>query len=213
MKKILVPLVVLIVFAVSTHAADVRLPDNMLMVPLIKQRNDNSCSAAVMLSLLKYWNTGYTGTEKDLYESMDVTDRGATPERMVSTARQYGLNAYAKELSTPKDIEQALARGVTVILKLQAVMNEDRGFEQLKYEWDNGHYAVLIGMDGVRYFFMDPSVSAYSYLSKDELIPRWNDFELLPGGGKKAHNRLAIYISGEAHTDARVISPKVVRMQ
>lgn len=172
------------------------LPRNALPVPIVRQSTSYSCGAAALLAALFYWQV-YDGNESGLMQMTGtVPAQGTTPQGIVKGARQFGLSASYKEMTGLGDLQQALARGETVIVDIQAW--PDKTDEQ---SWakrrEDGHYLVLTALDGKYAYFMDPSVGAgYTYIPLAELFERWHDYEDLKSGVWE-NRQLAIFISGK----------------
>jgi predicted double-glycine peptidase len=182
--------------ALSTaSSAAVELPSNALRVPLVRQATSYSCGVATLLSVLYYWNA-YDGKESSLYDQLNTTpDDGTHPARIVAVAKSFGLKAGLVENMTIDDLRMALDRGETVIVNLQAwrAATSTRAWSQ---EWEEGHYAVLVALDGRNAYFMDPSTpAAYTFVPLDELPQRWHDYENRYGIRWET-NRLGIVIKG-----------------
>jgi predicted double-glycine peptidase len=167
-----------------------------LPVPLVRQATDYSCGAAVLLSVLYYWRV-FDGREDELYVALHTTtSEGTAPEKIAEVARSFGLTADLREGTTVADLRAALARGDTVIVDLQAWHEGTGPGFRWRDTWDDGHYAVLVGIDAKRAYFMDPSVpGSYAYLPVAELHERWHDYENRSGKMIR-YQQLAIFIRG-----------------
>jgi len=166
---------------------------NFFSVPLVRQATEYSCGAAALLSVLYYWQV-YDGGEVSLFKDLKTTEDGTDPLEMAKFAKKVGLNTQLKESTTLADIEEGLAKGQTILVDFQAWPDEP--VNDYKTHWDSGHYAVVVGMDANRIYFMDPSVaSGYGFLSREDFVERWHDFEIRKG--KRVETlELAIFISG-----------------
>lgn len=173
-----------------------RLPAGHLAVPLVRQAAPYTCGAAVMASVLAYWGV-YDGGEAGLYQKLQTTQKdGTDPRAMADAARSFGLDAAWRERTTLEDLRAALARGQTVILDLQAWRENDPTPETWEDNWEDGHYAVLVGMDDRYLYVMDPSAwGSYASVPIDELDERWHDYESRRGPVWRDW-RLAIFVSG-----------------
>ncbi len=150
-------------------------PADLLPVPLVRQSTGYTCGAASLLSVMLYFRTGYAGYELDVAKASGTTAEGAEPDGLVRAAAAAGLRArLARELSLD-DLRSALRAGQVPILALQAWQDEPRPWAD---DWDDGHYAVLVGLDDAARvaWFMDPSAErSHTYLPYDELATRWHD--------------------------------------
>lgn len=173
-----------------------RLPAQALPVPLFRQATGYSCGAVALQAVLRYWQV-FAGQESQLYPRLDTTPKdGTAPEKLVEGARSFGLAARLQQDTTLADLRQALAKGTTVILNLQAWREAATPAKPWTETWEEGHYVVLVGLDDHYLYAMDPSVSgAYAYLPLQEFQDRWHDYEDRTGTRREYH-RLAIFIRG-----------------
>lgn len=174
-----------------------RLPEVHLPVPIIRQATYYSCGAASLLAILYYWKA-YDDTESSLYESLHTTEENGTdPGNIVKVARQHGLDAYTKDHLRLSELRDALNRGATVILDLQAWRDSKEKRLPWKKIWESGHYVVLVAMDDHFIYTMDPSAGVgYAYLPLHEFLVRWHDYEERNGEKIRFH-RLGIFIQGK----------------
>jgi predicted double-glycine peptidase len=152
------------------------IPADYLPVPIMEQEQDYSCGAAAALAVLRYWQA-YGGDERSLYELLGTSPKdGTPPENLARGLSWFGLESALRENMTLEDLRAALRRGDSVILDIQAWRDdEDTPWSE---RWDDGHYAVLAGMDEHYVYLMDPSTpERYTYLPLAELLERWHDYE------------------------------------
>lgn len=198
MPKLATLLMIMVPFCACERkgGAEPVLPAGALQVPVVRQATGYSCGAAVLLAVLFYWRA-YEGTESGLLEVTGTSrTEGAKPQGLVKGAQKYGLNAYYKEKVSPQDLREALDRGETVILDLQA-WPKDRPELPWSKRRENGHYMVLTALDGKYAYFMDPAVgTGYTYIPVAELLERWHDYENMENGVWE-NERLAVFISGK----------------
>jgi acetylornithine deacetylase/succinyl-diaminopimelate desuccinylase-like protein/predicted double-glycine peptidase len=190
-----------------------RLPSLALPLPLVRQETGYSCGAAAMLSVLKYWRV-YDGLEKGLYGVLETTPAdGTEPAKLAEGARSFGLKAEWRQDLGFADLRAALQRGDTPILDIQAW--PDPGTEKASWrdDWDDGHYAVLLGMDADYAYFMDPSSDGkYAYIALPELSDRWHDEETRHGPHWRFQH-LAVFIHGGRAPAPAVKLPPLQRLQ
>ncbi len=189
----------LLFFLALATASAAELPKNFLPLPLVKQTADYDCGAASLYSVLVYWDA-YNGDETGLFPLLATTPKdGTDPVHLVIGADHYGLKAGITEHMTLDDLRDALERGDTVILDLQAWRDGKTKKTAWKDDWDDGHYVVLLAMDEENAFVMDPSAEGgYAWLPQTELVERWHDFE--DRHGPKVHyHHLGIIIHGNPH--------------
>jgi predicted double-glycine peptidase len=172
-------------------------------VPDVRQSTDYSCGAAALQAVLSYW--GIDKREGELMAALKTTPRqGTHPLDIVRVVRELGLKAELREGLTLADLEGALRRGIPPIVDLQAwtVGNPSRAGFAWADDWEDGHYVVLIGLDGQRLIFEDPSLlGTRGVIGRDEFFARWHDYEGEPpyrpsDPGDRAYVRMAIFIEG-----------------
>jgi predicted double-glycine peptidase len=174
------------------------LPDNLVQVPLARQREDYSCGAAAALSLLRYWRPeAYASVDEGaLYAELRTTEaQGTEPEPMAALLRRNGLDAeYRHGDVTVAELQRAVDARAPPIVDLQA-WRDDPGVPW-RDVWNAGHYVLMVAYDDERLFFVDPSTMAptgYVFLPRGELDERWHD---LAGERNVPVGRMAIFAYG-----------------
>jgi predicted double-glycine peptidase len=174
-----------------------QLPPALLAgVPDVRQSTDSSCGAAALQAVLAYW--GISEREDRLIARLHGTPlQGIHPDDIVRGAREFGLQAELREGLGLDDLEKALAGGVTIIVDLQAWRaKEDKSWTET---WEDGHYMVLLGMDGRNLYFEDPSLlGSRGFIPRQEFIDRWHDYEGDPplDAKDRTYVHMAIFIKG-----------------
>jgi predicted double-glycine peptidase len=178
----------------------------ILPVPLIAQTTDYDCGPTALASVLKYWGV-FDGKGTDLFGALETTPKdGTDPVHLVRGAAKFGLKAGLATNMTVQDLRDALERGDTVILDVQAWRDEKTKKLAWKDDWDDGHYVVLAGLDTRKAYVMDPSThGTYAWLPIRELEERWHDFEDRHGA-REEYRRLGIVISGTKPLSAAPVS-------
>jgi predicted double-glycine peptidase len=142
-------------------------------VPIVRQATPYTCGAAVMQSILAYYG-------EDWHEAALVTELKSDPEQgtdyrqMERFGREHGLAVAVNQHMTIADIRGGVAAGLPVVVAFQAW-----GEKPDRYEagWDDGHYAIVVGMDAANLYFMDPStVGNYTFIPIREFEARWHDY-------------------------------------
>jgi predicted double-glycine peptidase len=180
------------------------LPQNLIRVPVVKQRTDFSCGNAATLALLRYWRwDAYACVDETaLYLPLETTHaKGTEPQPIAAYLnRAGGVKAeYRNGDVTVEDLERAIDARQPPIVDLQAWRDQETPWRDL---WDAGHYVVLVGYDRQNLFFMDPctvATGAYVYMPRAELAERWHD---LSGDHDEPVEHMAIFVRGS--TAARI---------
>ena len=173
--------------AVLESIADRR---RLLSVPDIRQFNNYSCGSACLLAILTYWGL-YEGNEKRLADRLGTNPRSGTdPQSIIDVASDMGLDAELKTDCDLSDIEESIKNGQPVVANFQAWAKGNKDWED---NWDDGHYAIVIGIDDKNLYFRDPSMyNKIGVIPKQEFEKRWHDVD---GKGNK-YNRLAMFFAG-----------------
>ncbi len=177
------------------RAADVGHPPRLLPVPIISQATPWTCGAAALMAALVYFGV-FDDAESRLDAELGATpEQGVPPQRIAAEARAFGLTAEVRTGMTLDDLGDELERGSIVIVAVQAWPS--RPTTDPAKSWEDGHYIVIVGLDEGRVYAMDPSVrTGYAYLPRDELVPRWHDYDVRDGR-REAYQRLGIVLRGQ----------------
>lgn len=169
-------------------------PAGLLSVPAIQQKAGFSCGPAALLSVLRYWGV-LVGSEQDLYRRLGSNAKGGTrPKSIAAVARDFGLEAAARQFVTHDELYWAVRRGETVVLSLQRW-----GSNLPDKECDDGHFVVLVGVtdtadDSEDVWVMDPYIGALAWMPSSDLLDRWHD-RAWPG--EPCDRRVAIFVKGK----------------
>ncbi len=164
-------------------------PAVLLPVPLVRQGRDNTCGVSCVQAILRYAGYEFDSREDTLAVELGTAEDGTPLQGMVDALNRASrpevegggrvLSAEARENMTVADLIRAVDAGRPVICLLQAWRLDDAGLYPLRTDyagvWDSGHYAVAVGYDAERVYFMDPStLGNYTYIPRDELDARWH---------------------------------------
>jgi predicted double-glycine peptidase len=161
-----------------------------LAVPDVRQSTDYTCGASALQAVLAYYGVG--AREDQLSREMGATPQdGVPPEAIVRVARSHGLTAEMRENMTVDDLAAALLERRPVVVEVQAWADGPR--TDWVNDWDDGHYAVVIAIEGDELVFEDPSVlGSRAVLPRHEFEERWHDIDL----GRR-HVRTGIVFGGK----------------
>ncbi len=204
MVRIASVLALVVVMPLLAQAAPA-LPRAALGVPMVRQPYHFDCGAAAFKGIAAYWGA-YSGSLRRLYKLTNTrASYGTLPEDIVRAARGLGLKATMREHCTLRDLQRSLAREQPVLVQLQAWREPGTRPRAWRDRWDDGHYAVVIGMDRHNVYFMDPSAGErlapektvrYSWVPKREFLQRWHEWDG-EGARIKHYQHPAFFISGK----------------
>lgn len=156
----------------------------LLAMPKVEQETNFSCGAAALLSVLRYFEVP-VADERQLYADLGTNARtGTAPEEISRVANEVGLMANWRTGVEVRDLRDAIAEGVPVILDVQ---EPEDGV--VKPRLPDGHYVVLAGIDQKTATIMNPSGGKLERLPLSVLYERWIDTDGVRGG---------IFIDGRA---------------
>lgn len=169
---------------------------DLIAVPDVRQSTDYSCGASALQAVLAYY--GDDRSEGELMELVATDgESGTAPESIVRVTAELGLRASIRENLSLDDIRAALNEKVPVIVALQAwVDDKPQGFSWAQ-TWEDGHYAVVIGMDADYVYLEDPSLlGTRGRISVREFDERWHDYSGKPplDAGDRRWVHLGIFI-------------------
>ncbi len=148
-------------------------PRALIELPQTRQATNYTCGVAVVQSLLAHGGILYR--QDVLEKELGATpEDGTGPEAIMASLRQHGFEAALEQNMTLERLRHHIDAGRPVVCLLQA-WNGDPDFDYTD-GWEDGHYAIAIGYDDCRVYFMDPSTLAnYAYIDNDAFLARWHD--------------------------------------
>lgn len=148
-------------------------PSVLIEVPQTRQATPYTCGVAALQSILAH--NGFLYRQDVLERRVEATpERGTRPEAMITCMEDHGIGARIEENMTLERLRAHIDAGRPVICFLQA-WNDDPEFDY-STGWEDGHYAIAVGYDADRIYFMDPStLGAYAYIPNEKFLRRWHD--------------------------------------
>jgi len=170
-----------------------------LAVPDVRQSTDFTCSASALQAVLAYY--GVEVREDMLAKELGATpEDGAPPEAIVRVAIAHGVSATKREHMTVDDLAAQIAGRNPVIVEIQAWSDAPR--TSWADDWDDGHYAIVVAIEGDRLVFEDPSVlGSRAVLSRREFEERWHDID---AGYRNVRTGIVFGGKSPAPTPARI---------
>jgi len=149
----------------------------ILNVPDTRQGTDYSCGASSLQAVLMYWGEEYSETE--LMEMLHTSpEQGTHPDDIVRVSKELGYEAELRENLTLEDLERSIQEGVPVIVDGQAWRDGEDLKKPWSEVWESGHYMVVVGFDGDKVCFEDPSLlGSKGVMTRQEFLDRWHDYE------------------------------------
>lgn len=150
----------------------IKLPSNLLQLPLTRQATDYTCGVAALQSIFAYYGDEFT--EMPLAKSLKCNFKFGTAYKSIeSYAKQQGYSVEIHKDMTLEQLKQLIDKRLPVLCLVQAWAAVPTDY---RTEWKDGHYVVAVGYDEKNIFFMDPStLGDFSYIPLDEFVERWHD--------------------------------------
>ncbi len=167
----------------------IKLPANLIHLPLTRQATCYTCGVAALQSVLAYY--GIEFREDELAKKLKAnTHDGTAYARIAKHAEQLGLHVDIHKDMAIADLKALLDKKLPVICLLQAWKDKPRSYAD---DWDDGHYVVAVGYDEKNIFFMDPStLGNFAYVPTEEFVERWHDTD-----GKERLKHFGMAVSRE----------------
>lgn len=147
-------------------------------VPLIdlhygRQVFDFDCGATALQTVMAYY--GVEVRLDELMETLGTDEEGTSIYSMIRTAFRYGFDVKARSGWSLKELKKKIDEGIPVIVLLQAWAERPKTLKEWEQDYDDGHYAILIGHKKGVLLFEDPSSFRRTWLREKEFLARWHD--------------------------------------
>ncbi len=154
----------------------------MIDLHIGKQTYDYDCGAQALQTVMHYYGEDVRGDE--LIAALGTsTDEGTPPEAMIRVAKQYGFEVKHGTQWSLNTVKQYVDAGTPVIVLLQAWADRYMTLDDWRRDWDDGHYAIIIGLNKDVLLFEDPATVRRTWLREREFLARWHDVN--PKTGQK----------------------------
>jgi predicted double-glycine peptidase len=141
--------------------------------PSGRQTFDFDCGAKALQLVMTYY--GMDVSEGELWKQLEVSSQGTPLKNMITVAEKYGFNVSARCGFTLKEIREYVDRGVPVIVLVQAWVRKPMTLEEWREDYDDGHYAIVIGHYNTIIVFEDPASYRKTWMTDKEFMARWHD--------------------------------------
>lgn len=145
----------------------------MINIPYGIQTFDYDCGAKALQLVMAYY--GIEKREDDLIKDLKSDKDGTPIENMIDVAQKNGFKVVARSGVSLETLKQYIDNGIPVIVLLQAWAERYMTLEDWENDWDDGHYAIVIGRQDNIIIFEDPSSFRRTWLKEEEFLARWHD--------------------------------------
>lgn len=129
------------------------------------------CGPASLKIVLLYY--GVEKDEEELYKLCNASsDLGIDDKSLKKAAESLGFKVRIQNFASFDDIKKWLEKGIPVIVDWFT-----RGRASYSdSEVADGHYSVVMGLDGENIYLQDPEIGKMRIIAKDDFIRVWFDF-------------------------------------
>ena len=150
-------------------------PGAVIDLHIMRQTFDYDCGVKALQTVMAYY--GVDIREDTLIEELGADDDGTSVEKVIAVARSQGFHVEVKEHLTLEELKQYIKNGHPVIVLLQAWAERYMTLKAWKEDYDDGHYAIVIGYKKGVLIFEDPSSFRRTWLRESEFLIRWHDID------------------------------------
>lgn len=153
-------------------------PANLIRVPLMRQGLNYTCGPAVLASMLYYYDQSKDFLEDELAKMLRANEQdGTLVADMVRVSEAEGFTVTTYYNWNLEALKASIDNGTPVIVLLQAWAEKVPGHDY-KTDWENGHFAIVVGYDKKNLYFMDPSTFGnYTFIPIKQFLDRWHDMD------------------------------------
>ncbi|MBN2180143.1 MAG: C39 family peptidase [Deltaproteobacteria bacterium] len=147
----------------------------MIELHIGRQTFDFDCGAKALQTVMAYY--GVDVREDELMEALGTGEEGTPVSGMIKVAQDYGFKVKAGDNWQLADIKDFIDKEYPVIVLLQAWADRYMTLQDWREDYDDGHYAILIGHAKGVLLFEDPSSFRRTWLREREFLARWHDLD------------------------------------
>jgi len=143
--------------------------DLLIDFPEVRQTTDYSCGASALQAILYYYGLSYR--EDQLIEILRSNhNAGTPPSNIVTYCRKLGFIVIEKQHMTIDDIRYYLKQKIPILVAYQV--------SGASNTCQNGHYSVIIGLQGDKLIFDDPAIIGKGFIRIADFFRRWYDCDI-----------------------------------
>ncbi|MFW3145313.1 MAG: cysteine peptidase family C39 domain-containing protein [Thermoplasmatota archaeon] len=167
------------IFTALNHVQSLHKSSHMIDIHSLRQTYDFDCGTKALQTLMSHY--GVMIREDALLKELGTDALGTSIEKMISVAESYGFTVKACQNWTLEDLKKYIDQGHPIIVSLQAWADDYLTVSEWKSNYDDGHYAIVIGYNDKVIFFEDPSSFHRTWLNHNEFFARWHDKDMETG--------------------------------
>jgi len=167
------------IFSAINHVQSLHRGSHMIDIHSLRQTYDFDCGTKALQTLMTYY--GVMVREDALLKELGTDAMGTSIEKMRSVAEGYGFEVRAGQGWTLDDLKRYIDMGHPIIVSLQAWASDYLTMKEWKVNYEDGHYAIVIGYNDRVIFFEDPASFHRTWLKHNEFLARWHDRDMVSG--------------------------------
>lgn len=148
---------------------------SMIDLHIGKQTYDYDCGAQALHTVMNYY--GVDVDRDKLMEALETSEKGTSPQAMIAVAQSYGFEVKSGTHWSLNQVKQYVDSGTPVIVLLQAWADHYMTLDDWRRDWNDGHYAIIIGLNKDVLLFEDPATIRRTWLREREFLARWHDMD------------------------------------
>ena len=148
----------------------------MIDLHIGKQTYDYDCGVQALQTVMNYYGVEVGGDE--LMKALGTSEQGTSPQAMITVAQSYGFEVKSGTQWSLNQVKQYVDAGTPVIILLQAWPDRYMTLDDWRRDWDDGHYAIVIGLNKDVFLFEDPASIRRTWLREREFLARWHDMDI-----------------------------------
>jgi predicted double-glycine peptidase len=147
----------------------------MIQLHIGRQTFDFDCGAKALQTVMAYY--GVEAREDELMKAIGTGREGTPVSGMIAVAERHGFHVEAKDRWTLGQIKRFIDQGDPVIVLLQAWADRYMSIDDWRNDYEDGHYAIMIGYAKGVLLFEDPASFRRTWLREREFLARWHDVD------------------------------------
>jgi ABC-type bacteriocin/lantibiotic exporter with double-glycine peptidase domain len=146
---------------------------NIIDLHIGRQVYDFDCGAQALQTVLAYYGADIRGDE--LIKALGTGEDGTPTTNMIAVGKSRGFKVHAGPGWTLGEVKRFVDERHPVIVLLQAWADRYMTLDDWRNDYDDGHYAIVIGHAKGVLLFEDPGSFRRTWLRESEFIARWHD--------------------------------------
>jgi predicted double-glycine peptidase len=147
----------------------------MINLHIGRQTFDFDCGAKALQTVMAYY--GVDIREDELIKELGTGRDGTLVDKMISVTEARGFFVEARESWSLMEVKRYIDEGHPVIVLLLAWADRYMTLKDWRNDYDDGHYAILIGHAKGVLLFEDPASFRRTWLREYEFLARWHDLD------------------------------------